>query len=271
MSKKGFVETQELAAICRENELSFEALKTQLQLDTLEEINQDLFQLGEFELPKSTSNSSYFDYYSKELTLRQNFASASDKARSAILFREGGVYIDPDVLPKIKDNFSNRLFILKDNENFLKMLRSNDVRGIEFAEQFLAAHHESRLKEEKIQIAAEFFKNLRLTYVESLLDVCAEKELIDPKERERLKKTSYLTLLQWPVQERIESKFKDSKDALLEIQRFKQALRDQLKVDIKELPNEIRKLCAQLGASSLTTLLAPLGAISVPKALGEFR
>ncbi|EFL91849.1 toxin A [Candidatus Regiella insecticola LSR1] len=55
------------------------------------EINAALFQ--------TPAKKDYYHYYLKELGLRQNAASASDKARYMILYKEGGIYLDVDLLP----------------------------------------------------------------------------------------------------------------------------------------------------------------------------
>lgn len=47
----------------------------------------------------NTANKGYYHYYLKELGLRQNAAAASDKARYMILYKEGGIYLDVDLLP----------------------------------------------------------------------------------------------------------------------------------------------------------------------------
>ncbi|MDA0118302.1 TcdA/TcdB catalytic glycosyltransferase domain-containing protein [Vibrio sp. T11.5] len=48
-------------------------------------------------------NKETYRLYQKEITLRQNLASASDLARLSLLYKMGGTYIDVDTLPCLKD------------------------------------------------------------------------------------------------------------------------------------------------------------------------
>ncbi|MEA9444405.1 TcdA/TcdB catalytic glycosyltransferase domain-containing protein [Candidatus Fukatsuia symbiotica] len=101
---KGWSTLDELEQIKSENKRAFnravaelnaaQSVRTPTQPNKpirLREINTALFQ--------NTAGKDYYKYYLKELGLRQNLASASDKARYMILYKEGGVYLDADLLP----------------------------------------------------------------------------------------------------------------------------------------------------------------------------
>lgn len=263
LSQKEFTTQKELLDIQKENIQSFDVVIQQIGPNVLAEINPNLFKVN---------RQDDYPYYLKELALRQNLASASDKARYPILYQEGGIYVDLDRLPKVDFKFLKQFsetHLPTEKQltpNILSILSEDSIQF--FIKKFTLK--DKILNKWESNIAFRYFSEIKLKFNSLILDCFAEAGIIQAEERAKLKQQPiYKDISGWESRDEIYSRVHLGHDVA---KNFEESLDQWTGMNLEAISSTMKAALDVIRErGDIQKLMEPLNDISVIKLLGEVK